>query len=221
MTFGKLRQSIISCEKCPRLRRYCEKIAHEKRKAYQNDQYWGKPVPGFGDERARLVIVGLAPAAHGANRTGRIFTGDQSGFWLYRALHRARYANQFSWENRNDGLELTGVYVTCSVRCAPPDNRPSPTETKRCSPYLEQEIALLKSASTYLCLGAFALNALWPLVTEKGEKRPKFQHGASIRLRSGKTVLMSYHPSQQNTFTKRLTEPMFDAIFQAARALEN
>lgn len=220
MTFGKLRQTITACEKCPRLRRYCSKVAQEKRKSYQDDVYWGKPVPGFGDEKAHLVIVGLAPAAHGANRTGRIFTGDQSGFWLYRALHRAEYANQFSWQNRDDGLALKGAYITCAVRCAPPDNKPSPGETAKCADYLEVEITLLKSAQTYLCLGAFALKALWPLISEKSEKRPAFKHGGQIRLKSGKTLLMSYHPSQQNTFTKRLTEPMFDAVFAQARSLE-
>jgi uracil-DNA glycosylase family 4 len=216
---AKLSRQIVDCEKCPRLRRHCTKMAREKRKAYADETYWGRPIHGFGDPRARFVIVGLAPAAHGANRTGRIFTGDRSGLWLYRALHRAGFANQFSWERRDDGLELRDAYITCAVKCAPPDNKPDPGELTRCRDlFLERELELLDSARVYLALGQIGMNAIWNQLAP-GRPRPKFGHGAHVALPGERHLLLSYHPSQQNTFTGRLTEPMFDAVFSKAREL--
>lgn len=220
--FDKLKKSIISCEKCPRLRRHCEAIAREKKKAYLDEEYWGKPIPGFGDAKARLVIVGLAPAAHGANRTGRIFTGDRSGEWLYRALHDAGFANQAESTGRDDGLKLNEAWVTCGVRCAPPENKPTPKEFENCRPFLHAELDLLIHARVYLALGSLALKSIETYLKERGDfSHPlKFAHGASVKLPSGRLLLCSFHPSQQNTFTGRLTRPMFDSIFsEAARFL--
>jgi uracil-DNA glycosylase family 4 len=162
------------------------------------------------------VIIGLAPAAHGANRTGRIFTGDRSGLWLYRALHKAGFANQPTYERADDGLKLKDVYITCVVKCAPPDNKPLPAEIKRCKSFLERELDLLRSKKVFLVLGQIALNALWPLLNQEGP-RPKLKHGQLVPLKDGKFLLMSFHPSQQNTFTGRLTEPMFDEVFKSAK----
>ena len=213
-------REIIDCDRCPRLRNHCRQIAIEKRKAYQTEDYWGRPVPGFGDREARFVIVGLAPAAHGANRTGRIFTGDRSGDWLYRALHKQGFANQPESFARGDGLELEDAWVTCAVHCAPPDNKPLPLEFKACSPHLAAELgALSPSSRVFLALGGLALKNLWPHLAPGRAAVPKFQHGSEIALPSGRTLLLSYHPSQQNTFTGRLTEPMFDAVFLRAREL--
>ncbi len=196
-------------------------MAKKKRKAYAEETYWGRPVAGFGDPHARLVIVGLAPAAHGANRTGRIFTGDQSGLWLYRALHKAGFASHPESRSRDDGLRLMDAFVSCVVRCAPPDNKPLPLELTRCGSYLDQELKLLSSARVYLALGQIAFtvlcNKLGPHLS--GQAKPKFSHGAVVPLPEGRWLLMSYHPSQQNTFTKRLTEPMFDEVFNAAQSL--
>jgi uracil-DNA glycosylase family 4 len=214
----KIHREIIHCIACPRLREYCEKIATTKRKAYLQDTYWGKPVTGFGSAEARLLIVGLAPAAHGANRTGRIFTGDRSGDWLYSALHHFGFANQPTSVAAADGLELIDTYITCTVKCAPPDNKPAPIEQRRCSHFLERELQAMPQARVLIALGQFALNALWPLVGE-GTPKPKFEHGKEIRLPSQRHLLLSYHPSQQNTFTGRLTAPMFHSVFERARKL--
>ncbi len=222
-SFTQLSEQIENCELCPRLRHHCLKIAREKRKSYASETYWGKPISGFGDPKARLHILGLAPAAHGANRTGRIFTGDRSGEWLYRALFKAGFANQPHSTGRDDGLKLTDAWISCVVRCAPPDNKPTPTEIDRCSSYLAQEMELLKNARVYLALGQIALHASWPLLVERFQiqktAKPKFSHGGKRELAPGHWLLMSYHPSQQNTFTGRLTEPMFDSVFSEAKRL--
>ena len=194
-----------------------EKVAAEKRAAFKAWDYWAKPVPGFGDPHAELLVVGLAPAAHGGNRTGRVFTGDRSGDWLYRALYRAAYANQPTSVHRDDGLRLLGSYVTASVRCAPPGNRPTPEERANCEPYLRQELRLLTRVRVIVTLGSFAYTALAHLSGLR--HRPKFGHGVDVRLPDGRTLLCSYHPSQQNTFTGKLTEVMFDEVFRRAREL--
>ena len=220
-------QEILSCTSCSRLRKYCLGIAKTKRKSYQDETYWVKPITGFGDPRAGLLIVGLAPAAHGANRTGRIFTGDRSGLWLYRALHKAGFANQPTYERADDGLKLKNVYITCVVKCAPPDNKPTPDEITRCSRFLKQELHALAQVKVILVLGQIGLNAAWPLILEQVHqkfpgaklKKPKLKHGGEMPLPDGRTILMSFHPSQQNTFTGRLTEPMFDSVFERVRAI--
>jgi uracil-DNA glycosylase family 4 len=214
----RIHKRITACRLCPRLRRHCETVAKIRRKAYADETYWGKPITGFGDPRARLVLIGLAPAAHGANRTGRIFTGDRSGDWLYRALHKAGFANQAHSRDRNDGLALSDAYVSCVVKCAPPGNKPLPSEIKRCSEtHLKAELQALTEAQGFLALGQIGLHGLWS-VLGRGAPRPKFSHAGEARLPDGRWVLMSYHPSQQNTFTGRLTEPMFDLVFAKARA---
>ena len=214
----KFSRKIKACERCPKLRKYCAKVAKEKRRSYIQDEYWGRPVPSFGDPDARLIIIGLAPAAHGANRTGRMFTGDRSGEWLYRALHRAGFANQAESTHRGDGLKLKDAYITAAVRCAPPLNKPTPSELKNCAEHLHEELPLLKHSKVYLVLGQIALHALWKEIGN-GKPRPRFGHGLFYDLGRGKYLLLSYHPSQQNTFTGRLTEPMFDSIFTKARGL--
>jgi uracil-DNA glycosylase family 4 len=194
-----------------------EEAAREKRASYRNEEYWGRGVPGFGDPLARVLVLGLAPAAHGANRTGRIFTGDRSGDWLYRAMHRAGLANQPTSTHRDDGLRLTGAWVTSAVKCAPPDNKPSPAERDACRPFLRREIEALSKLKVVVCLGAFAYEAA---CAEFGVKpRPKFGHGAEAVSPSGIVLVCSFHPSQQNTFTGRLTEPMFDAVFTRVREI--
>jgi uracil-DNA glycosylase len=199
-----------------------EQVAREKRAAYANETYWGRPLPGFGDPTARILVLGLAPAAHGGNRTGRIFTGDRSGDWLFAALYRAGLANQPRSISRDDGLTLRGAYVTAAVRCAPPGNRPLPSERDNCLPYLERELTLLEPVRVIVCLGGFAwdvaLRALAALDAEIPRPRPRFGHGASVEIGRW-TLLGSYHPSQQNTFTGRLTEPMLDAVFEQAKTL--
>ena len=194
-----------------------EKVAAEKRAAFKGWDYWAKPVPGFGDPEAELLVVGLAPAAHGGNRTGRVFTGDRSGDWLYRALYRSGYANQPVSTHRDDGLRLTGAYVTAAVRCAPPGNLPAPEERANCEPYLRQELRLLTRVRVIVALGSFAYTALAHLSGLR--HRPKFGHGVEAGLLDGRVLLCSYHPSQQNTFTGKLTDVMFDAIFRRAREL--
>ncbi len=194
-----------------------EQVAIEKRTAFKDFDYWGRPVPGFGDPQARLLVVGLAPAAHGGNRTGRVFTGDRSGDWLYRALHRVGYANQASSSHSDDGLALTGAYVTAAVRCAPPANKPTGEERDNCLPYLVRELRLLKEARVIVALGAFAYDAVSRATGLR--PKPKFGHGVEAHLPDGRVVLCSYHPSQQNTFTGRLTEEMLDAVLSRARLL--
>ena len=211
---------IIHCSACARLRKHCLSVAQEKRRAYIDETYWGKPVPGFGDPEAKLVIVGLAPAAHGANRTGRIFTGDRSGEWLYRALHKVGFANQAESFSKEDGLQLYATWITCAVHCAPPENKPLPSEVKSCAPFLKKELQLLQPRTrVYIALGGIALKSIWPLIAGEKKPVPLFKHGEEIPLKDGRTLLLSYHPSQQNTFTGRLTEPMFDAVFKRAREL--
>lgn len=211
-----LQEEITACRACPRLVAWREQVAVEKRASFRHEDYWGRPVAGFGDPSARVLILGLAPAAHGANRTGRVFTGDRSGDWLFRALHRAGFANQPTSTGPHDGLELTDAYVTAAVRCAPPGNSPLPDERDRCRPFLDREVALLPNVRVVVCLGAFAFEAAlrrWPV-----KPRPRFAHLGEVAATPGISLLCSFHPSQQNTFTGRLTEPMFDAVF--SRALE-
>lgn len=211
-----LADDVASCRACPRLVEWREDVAREKRAAFRDDEYWGRGVPGFGDPAARLWVLGLAPAAHGANRTGRMFTGDRSGDWLYRAMHKAGFASQPQSIGRDDGLALTGAWVSSAVRCAPPQNKPTPDERDACRGFIDRERALLTEVRVVVCLGSFAHAAacdLWGV-----RPRPKFTHG--LEHDAGElTVLCSYHPSQQNTFTGKLTEPMIDAVFARAREL--
>ncbi len=216
-SLAQVTSEVVNCFKCPRLVAWREQVAREKRAAYRDWEYWGRPIPGFGDARARLLIVGLAPAAHGGNRTGRIFTGDRSGDWLFGALYRAGFANQPTSVSRDDGLTLHGAYIAACVRCAPPENRPTPEERDTCLPYLARELALLQDVRVILCLGSFALDGVTQLLRLK--PHPRFGHAAEIALDDGRTILCSFHPSQQNTFTGKLTQPMFDAIFSRARQL--
>ena len=212
----QIHHEVTQCKKCPRLRKYCAEIAQLKRRSFQDDTYWGRPVPGFGDPEAKLFVLGLAPAAHGANRTGRIFTGDRSGEWLYRALYDARFSNQAESQKPGDGLRPINTYISCIVKCAPPHNKPTPQELKNCSHFLQDELQALKSVEVYIVLGQMAYQALWTLL-KPNQKRPPFQHGVQINLDEGKCMILSYHPSQQNTFTGKLTQPMFDSVFNAAR----
>jgi uracil-DNA glycosylase len=207
---------ITSCRACPRLVAWREKVATDKRAAYRDETYWARPLPGFGDPAARLVIVGLAPAAHGGNRTGRVFTGDRSGDWLFGALYRAGYANQPESVALDDGLRLTDAWITAAVRCAPPDNKPTPAERDRCRPFLERDLALLTEMRVVVALGQFAYDVVGRLFGIR--PRPRFGHGVEVTA-GGRTIIASYHPSQQNTFTGRLTEAMLDAVFARARAL--
>jgi uracil-DNA glycosylase family 4 len=218
----RLAGRVSRCTLCPRLVAWREEAAAEPPKRFRGEGYWARPVPGFGDPAAALVVIGLAPAAHGANRTGRMFTGDRSGEWLYGALHRAGYANQPSSEHRDDGLRLTGAYVTAVVRCAPPANKPTPAERDTCLPYLEEELGLLRRARVLLALGSFAWDGALRALAARGEApprpKPRFGHGAEASVGSY-TLLGSFHPSQQNTFTGKLTEPMLDSVFARAREL--
>jgi uracil-DNA glycosylase len=198
-------------------------VAREKRAAYADEDYWGRPLPGFGDPLAVVYVLGLAPAAHGGNRTGRIFTGDRSGDWLFRSLHRAGLANQPTSLHRGDGLRLRGAFIGAAVRCAPPANRPLPSERDNCLPYAAEELRLLRSVRVLVCLGGFAWDAALRIARSPDDApqrpRPRFGHGSEHRLDSGLTMLGCYHPSQQNTFTGRLTEEMLDAVFLRAREL--
>jgi uracil-DNA glycosylase family 4 len=218
---AELTACIVSCRACPRLVRWREQVAAEKRAAYRDEDYWGRPVPGFGDPRARVLLCGLAPAAHGGNRTGRVFTGDRSGDWLFAGLHRAGFANQPTSRRPGDGLRLTDCYITACVRCAPPDNKPTPAERDRCLGYLVEELRLLGRVRVIVCLGAFAWDGALRALRQLGHhppRKPRFGHGAEAVV-GPYALLGCYHPSQQNTFTGRLTEAMLDAVLARARAL--
>jgi len=216
-----LNKEIISCRKCPRLVEWREEVARTRRKAYMDQEYWGKPVPGFGDPRARVLVVGLAPGAHGSNRTGRQFTGDASGGFLFPALHRAGFANQARAESRSDGLILKDMYITASGRCAPPDNKPSPEELNNCQPFLEREIQIIKP-KVIVCLGKIAFDRILKVFAVRNMK---FSHGATYTFHPSSFIphplvlLCSYHPSQQNTLTGKLTVKMFDAIWENVKEL--
>ncbi|MDO8392608.1 MAG: uracil-DNA glycosylase [Actinomycetota bacterium] len=213
-SLAALHADVCACRACPRLVVWREQVAVEKRASYRDQTYWGRPVPGFGDPAAKVLVLGLAPAAHGANRTGRLFSGDRSGDWLYRAMHRAGLANQPLSVSVDDGLALRGAWVAAAVKCAPPDNKPLPEERDACSALLQREFALLADVRVIVCLGGFAYEAA---CSEFGVRpRPKFGHGVEVPLTDGRTLLCSYHPSQQNTFTGRLTEPMLDSVFTRA-----
>lgn len=222
-TLAAVGRAIVACERCPRLREYCTRVALEKKKAYRDEAYWGRPVPGFGDPRARLLIVGLAPAAHGANRTGRMFTGDSSGDWLYDALFRFGFANQPTSVSRDDGLALRGCWIGAAARCAPPDNKPAPGELANCRDHLAAEIRLLPRVRVVVTLGRIGHEAflrasgLWERLAPR--ERPAFAHGAESRLPGGRVLLASFHPSRQNTNTGRLTRAMWHAVFARAREL--
>jgi uracil-DNA glycosylase len=215
-SLDRIRDEVIVCRKCPRLVEWRERVAREKVARFAQEEYWGRPLPGFGDPRARVLIVGLAPAAHGGNRTGRIFTGDRSGDWLFASLHRTGFANQPTSVRPGDGLRLEGAFIAAAVRCAPPANRPLPQELANCLPYAAEELELLHPA-VIVCLGSFAWAAACRLLGIK--PRPRFGHGAEHRPDEGPALLGSYHPSQQNTFTGKLTEEMIDAVFSRARTL--
>ncbi len=213
-----LNREVVECRRCPRLVDWRERVAREKRAAFRNQEYWGRPVPGFGDPHARLLILGLAPAAHGGNRTGRIFTGDRSGDWLFASLWRTGFANQPTSVARDDGLALIDCYITAPVKCAPPDNKPLPGERDNCAPWLERELALLDTVRVVVALGSYAwdtaLRHLGPV-----RPKPRFTHAAEAALPHGRALLASYHVSQQNTQTGRLTEAMLDGVFWRAREL--
>ena len=217
-----LDRRITRCRRCPRLVEWREQVAAEPPRRFEDEEYWARPLPGFGDPAARLIVIGLAPAAHGGNRTGRIFTGDRSGDWLFASLHRAGLANQSRSEHRDDGLRLRAAYVTAVNRCAPPGNRPTPEERDNCLPYLVEELRLLDRARVLVALGSFAwegaLRALRELEHEIPRPKPRFGHGAEALI-GPYALLGCYHPSQQNTFTGRLTEPMLDDLFARAREL--
>jgi uracil-DNA glycosylase family 4 len=218
----QLTQEIVVCRKCPRLVAWREEAARRPPKRYEGWEYWARPLPGFGDPEARVLIVGLAPAAHGGNRTGRIFTGDRSGDWLFGSLHRTGYASQPSSSHPGDGLELTGAYIAAVNRCPPPGNRPTPAERDNCLPYLVRELALLERVRVVVALGSFAWDGALRAIAANGRQiprpRPAFAHGAEIEI-SPYRLLGSYHPSQQNTFTGVLTEEMLDVVFRRAREL--
>ncbi|HEX5838218.1 MAG TPA: uracil-DNA glycosylase [Anaerolineales bacterium] len=215
----QLNGEIVQCRKCARLVEWREEVARVKRKAYRDQEYWGRAVPGFGDPNARLLVVGLAPGAHGSNRTGRVFTGDASGGFLFPALYRAGFANQPNAESRTDGLLLKDLYIAAVAHCAPPDNKPAPAELENCQPYLERTLAILKP-EVIVCLGRIAFDRLLKILSVRNPAW-KFGHGALYRLENGTWLLCSYHPSQQNTLTGRLTSEMFDEIWKKARSLLN
>lgn len=216
-----LNSQITGCSKCPRLRTYCQEIAQTKKRMYADWEYWGRPVPNFGDAGGRLLIVGLAPAAHGANRTGRMFTGDQSGVWLYRSLFKEGFANQPHSGVADDGLRLSDCLITAVCHCAPPQNKPSPAELANCSQFLSATLISMKNLKVILCLGQIAWQNTWKILVGLGLAsktiRPVFSHGAVVDIGNGIRLVGSYHPSQQNTFTGKLTEPAFDGIFKTCR----
>jgi uracil-DNA glycosylase len=217
-----LEAEIIGCRRCPRLVAWREDVARTKRAAFRDEEYWGRPIPGYGEPDARVMVLGLAPAAHGGNRTGRIFTGDRSGDWLFAALYRVGMANQPVSRSRDDGLRLIDCWVCAAVRCAPPANKPTPAERDNCLPYAARELDLLPHVRVIVCLGAFAWDAALRLMRLRGDPpprpRPRFGHGAEARV-GDLTLIGCYHPSQQNTFTGKLTEPMIDAVLARAREL--
>ncbi|MFO7565824.1 MAG: uracil-DNA glycosylase [Enhygromyxa sp.] len=218
-----LAKQLTRCRACDRLVEWREEIGRVKRAAYADQDYWARPVPGFGDPQARVLIVGLAPAAHGANRTGRMFTGDRSGDWLYRALHETGFANQPESISRGDGLELQGVWVTSMVKCAPPDNKPSCAERDACHPWVDAELRLLSEVEVIVALGGFGWDGALRLLRARGhalKPKPKFGHGVEVEV-GPYTLLGSYHPSQQNTFTGRLTRPMLRSVFERAAQLSS
>jgi uracil-DNA glycosylase len=213
-----LEQRIVNCRMCPRLVEWREKVAREKRASFAHDDYWGRPLPGFGDPQADVFVLGLAPAAHGGNRTGRIFTGDRSGDWLFASLYRTGFANQPESVHRGDGLRLRRMWIGAAVRCAPPANKPLPSERDNCLPYAAEELRLLPRVRAIVALGSFAWDAA--LRIHGGVRpRPRFGHLAETDLPGGRVMIGSYHPSQQNTFTGKLTEPMLDAVFDRARVV--
>jgi uracil-DNA glycosylase len=220
--FDRLEADITGCRACPRLVAWREEVARTKRAAFRDEDYWGRPVPGFGDPTARVLVLGLAPAAHGGNRTGRVFTGDRSGDWLFASMFREGFANQPTSVARDDGLQLRDAWIAAAVRCAPPANKPTPAERDTCRPYLHRELALLERVSVVVTLGAFAYEAIWTTWREDGvdlpRPRPRFGHGVEVETPRA-TIIGCFHPSQQNTFTGKLTEPMLDAVFRRAREL--
>jgi uracil-DNA glycosylase family 4 len=221
-SLSALSEALVDCQACPRLVAWRSEVAETKRAAFRDEDYWGRPVPGFGDPDARIAVIGLAPAAHGANRTGRMFTGDRSGDWLYRALHTAGLANHPVSTDRDDGLSLNDVWITAPVRCAPPQNKPTPQERANCAQWFDAELALLREVGVYVVLGQIGYHSLWAHLARTGvdlpRPRPKFGHGSVVSV-DDVSIVMSYHVSQQNTFTGRLTEPMLDDVFAAALAL--
>ena len=222
MSLARLHRDIVGCTRCARLRTHCQDIAAVKRAAYRDEIYWGRPLPGFGDPAARVLVVGLAPGAHGANRTGRMFTGDRSGLFLMTAMHAAGFASIPRSESRRDGLELTDAFIVAAVRCAPPDNKPTPEEFEACLPYLEAEWTLLARVTVVVTLGKLAWDATWRVLAGRGQgvkPRPVFGHAARVQAPAGgPLVLGAFHPSQQNTFTGRLTPEMLARVFHDARA---
>jgi uracil-DNA glycosylase len=223
-SFHELMREVVACERCPRLREYCMRVGEIKRLAYRDWEYWTKPVPSFGDPKARMLVIGLAPAAHGGNRTGRIFTGDRSGDFLFQALYETGFASQPESISRDDGLKLIGAYVTAAVRCAPPGNKPLPQEFRNCRPYLERELELLKDLRVVVALGRAAFDAYLGILRDRGVVARRagfvFAHGREYQAAPGAPVLIcSYHPSQQNTFTGRLTATMFRRVFERAARL--
>jgi uracil-DNA glycosylase family 4 len=214
---GALEREIESCRRCPRLVEWRERVAREKRAAFADEEYWGRPVAGFGDPKARVYILGLAPAAHGGNRTGRVFTGDRSGDWLFASLHRTGFANQPTSTRADDGLKLRDAFIAAAVRCAPPANKPLPAERDNCLPYAGRELELLSRVEVIVCLGAFAWDAACRL--NRVKPRPRFGHAVEYRTGKGPVLIGCFHPSQQNTFTGKLTEAMLDAVFERAKSL--
>ena len=216
----EVHKDIVACTRCERLRTYCTRVAQEKKSAHRNDVYWGRPVPGFGDPEARLLVLGLAPAAHGANRTGRVFTGDGSGDFLMRAMHSAGFANLTTSQRADDGLMLHDAYIAAAVRCAPPDNKPTPSEILACHPHLVAEVAALPRIAVIVALGRIGFDAAWRLLAERGvslRPRPVFGHGLQYEPANAPVVIASYHPSRQNTNTGKLTAEMLASVFAAAR----
>jgi len=223
LDLNALNQRIVACERCPRLREHCAEVARVKRRQWRDWEYWGRPVPSFGDPLARVLVVGLAPGAHGSNRTGRPFTGDGSGDFLYPVLYEAGFASQPVASRREDGLGLDDLWITAAARCAPPGNKPTPQELRNCAPWLDEEIALLPRMRVVVCLGRIAFDACLGSMQRSGSlpasPRPMFGHGVVHRLQGGLSMIASYHPSLQNTNTGKLTRPMFLSVFQRAREL--